>query len=71
MEHIIRQYRLEQGALEVQYIEEMFTEFSGKKTADDIIKRLSDREHLILLSMVPSEDDPDLEIPVALKSATN
>ena len=67
MEHVIRQYRLDQGALEVQYIEEMFTEFSGRKTADDIIRRLCDREHLILLSMAQSEEDPDLEIPVAFK----
>src|SRR5262245_40916285 len=67
MEHIIRQYRLDQGALEVEYIEEMFTEFSEKKTADQIIRRLSGREHLILLSMVRSDEDPDLEIPVAFK----
>jgi GNAT superfamily N-acetyltransferase len=65
--HVIRQYRLEQGALEVQYIEEMFTEFSGRKTADEIIRRLKDRDHLILLSMATSPEDPDLEIPVAFK----
>jgi GNAT superfamily N-acetyltransferase len=45
----------------------MFTEFSGRKTADEIIRRLKDREHLILLSMAPSPEDPDLEIPVAFK----
>ncbi len=39
MEHIIRQYTLEPGALEVQYIEECFSEFSGKKTAEEIIER--------------------------------
>jgi len=67
MEHTIRQYRLEAGALEIQYIEEMFTEFTEKKkTADEIIRRLSDREHLILLSMARSADD-GLEIPVAFK----
>jgi GNAT superfamily N-acetyltransferase len=67
MGHVIRQYRLEQGALEVEFIEEMFTEFSGKKTADEIMRRLSGREHLILLSMATSPEDPDLEIPVAFK----
>jgi len=68
MEHIIRQYKLEQGALEIQYIEELFREFSGKKkTADEIIRRLKDREHLILLSMARSDEDPELEIPVAFK----
>ena len=67
MEHRIRQYRLEQGALEVEFMEEMFTEFSGKKTADEIIQRLKDRDHLILMSMAMSPEDPDVEIPVAFK----
>jgi GNAT superfamily N-acetyltransferase len=67
MEHIIRQYTLEPGALEVQYIEECFTEFSGKKTAEEIIERLKDRESLILLSMAPSVDDDGVLIPVSYK----
>src|SRR5436190_5607766 len=68
MEHVIRQYTLERGAWEIQYIEEMFQEFTiKKKTADEIIKRLKEREHLILLSMGRSLEDPDLEIPVAFK----
>ena len=67
MEHIIRQYTLEPGALEVQYIEECFSEFSGKKTAEEIVDRLKGREHLILLSMAPSEDDDGVLIPVAYK----
>jgi hypothetical protein len=65
MEHIIRQYSLEPGALEAQYIEEYFTEFSNKKTADEIVGRLKDREHLILLSM--AEDDEGVLMPVAYK----
>jgi GNAT superfamily N-acetyltransferase len=67
MEHIIRQYTLEPGALEVQYIEECFTEFSGKKTAEEIIERLKDRESLILLSMAASVDDDGVLIPVSYK----
>lgn len=67
MEHRIRQYRLEQGALEVEYMEGMFTEFDGGKKAVEIMKRLEGREHLILLSMAPSLEDPTLEIPVAFK----
>jgi hypothetical protein len=68
MDHVIRQYRLEPGAWEIQYIEEMFREFSErKKTAAEIIRRLEGREHLILLSMGRSPEDPDLEIPVAFK----
>jgi GNAT superfamily N-acetyltransferase len=66
VEHIIRQYALETGALEAQYIEEHFTEFRKKKTAEEIIERLKDREHLILVSMAPSADDGVL-VPVAYK----
>jgi GNAT superfamily N-acetyltransferase len=65
MEHIIRQYTLESGALEAEYIEEYFTEFRNKKTAAEIIARLKDREHLILLSM--AEDDDSVLLPVAYK----
>jgi GNAT superfamily N-acetyltransferase len=68
VEHNIRQYTLEPGALEVEYIEQHFEEFTkNRKTADEIIKRLRDREHLILLSMAPSPDDPESLIPVAYK----
>jgi GNAT superfamily N-acetyltransferase len=66
MEHIVRQYGLEDGALEVQYIEENFSEFSNKKAADEIIARLRNREFLILLSMAPLPDSDEL-IPVAFK----
>ena len=66
MEHTIRQYALETGALEVEYIEEHFQEFRTRKRADEIIKRLRDREHLILLSMAPDIDDETL-VPVAYK----
>lgn len=66
MEHTIRQYSLEAGALEVEYIEEHFSEFRSRKTADEIIRRLSDREHLILMSMGPDLDGETL-VPVAYK----
>jgi len=65
MEHIIRQYSLESGALEAQYIEEYFTEFRNKKTSEEIINRLKDREHLILVSM--AEDEEGGLTPVAYK----
>jgi hypothetical protein len=68
MKHTIRQYRIDQGALEVEYIEDCFHEFSAKKkTATEIAERLRGREHLILLSMAPSPDDPHQLIPVAYK----
>ena len=50
MEYHITQYELEQGALEIQYIEEYFGEFPRKKTATEIIERLQGRSHLILLA---------------------
>jgi GNAT superfamily N-acetyltransferase len=67
VEHIIRQFGLESGALEVEYIEEHFLEFRLKKTADEIMTRLRDREHLILLSMAPALDETETLIPVAYK----
>jgi len=52
----------------VQYIEECFPEFANrKKTADEILQRLREREHLILLSMAPSPDGETVFIPVAFK----
>src|SRR5262245_65427583 len=65
MQIIIPQYTLEPGSLEDQYIEEYFTEFKKKKTAEEIMGRLRDREHLILMSM--AEDDDGTLIPVAYK----
>ena len=49
MEYLIKQYPLETGALEIQYIEEYFGEFPRKKTAMEIVSRLHDREFLILM----------------------
>jgi hypothetical protein len=65
----IRQYDLEQGALEIQYIEEFFGEFPRKKTAVEIGRRLSARSHLILLATAPLPDDPGSVVPVAYKVA--
>jgi hypothetical protein len=46
------------GALEIQYIEEHFGEFPRKKTAQEIIDRLHDREFLILMAEAALPDDP-------------
>lgn len=67
MKHTIRQFRLEQGALEIQYLEDYFDEFREKKTAEEIVDRLSGREHLILMSMAASPDSEHQLIPVAFK----
>ena len=69
MEYHITQYELEQGALEIQYIEEFFGEFPRKKAAAEIVRRLDDRPHLILLATAPLPDDPGSVVPVAYKVA--
>jgi hypothetical protein len=63
----IKQYPLERGALEIQYIEEFFGEFDRKKTADEIQARLAGREHCILMAEAPLEDDPSQVVPVSFK----
>jgi GNAT superfamily N-acetyltransferase len=67
MEYLIKQYPLETGALEIQYIEEYFGEFPHKKTAAEISARLRDREFLILMAEAPLPDDPGMVVPVAFK----
>jgi len=67
MEYLIKQYALETGALEIQYIEEYFGEFPRKKTATEILSRLRDREFLILMAEAPLRDDPGTIVPVAFK----
>ncbi len=67
MEYLIKQYPLDSGALEIQYIEEYFGEFPRKKTAQEIIRRLQDREFLILMAEAPLPDDPGMIVPVAFK----
>jgi hypothetical protein len=67
--HHIHQYDLEQGALEIQYIEEYFGEFPRKKSAREIVERLRNRAHLILLANAPLPDDPGTVVPVSFKVA--
>ena len=67
MEYLIKQYPLETGALEIQYIEEYFGEFPRKKTAREIVDRLQDREFLILIAEAPLPDDPGMIAPVSFK----
>jgi GNAT superfamily N-acetyltransferase len=69
VEYHITQYDLEQGALEIQYIEEYFGEFPRKKTAAEIVRRLAGRAHLILLANAPLADDPGSVVPVSFKVA--
>lgn len=67
MEYLIKQYPLESGALEIQYIEEFFGEFPRRKTAAEVVGRLADRESLILMAESTLPDDPASRIPVAYK----
>ena len=67
MEYLIKQYALEPGALEIQYIEEQFGEFPRRKTAAEIINRLTDRESLILMAVAPLPHDPGSVVPVSYK----
>ena len=67
MEYLIKQYPLEGGALEIQYIEEYFGEFPRRKTAAEVLKRLGDRESLILMAEAPLSDDPGALVPVSYK----
>ena len=67
MEYLIKQYPLETGALEIQYIEEYFGEFPRRKTASEILNRLRDRESLILMAEAPLQDDPGSLVPVSYK----
>ncbi len=67
MEYLITNYELEQGALEIQYIEEFFGEFPRKKTAAEIVRRLSNRSHSILIASGSLPDDPGTVVPVSYK----
>jgi GNAT superfamily N-acetyltransferase len=67
VEYLIKQYPLESGALEIQYIEEYFGEFPRRKTAHEILDRLTGRESLILMAEAPLPDDPGSLVPVSYK----
>jgi GNAT superfamily N-acetyltransferase len=67
VEYLIKQYPLDTGALEIQYIEEFFGEFPRKKTANEIANRLRHREFLILMAEASLADDLGTVVPVAYK----
>ncbi|MDP6579452.1 MAG: hypothetical protein QF681_02255 [Vicinamibacterales bacterium] len=67
MEYRIRQYGLQQGSLEIQYIEEFFGEFNRRKTAAEVVARLSSRDHQIVMAEAALPDDPGTVVPVAYK----
>ena len=69
MEYLIKQYSLHQGALEIQYIEEFFLDFPRKKLASEVIQRLGDRDHQILMAEASLPEDPTAIVPVSFKVA--
>ena len=69
MEYVIKQYPLQQGALEIQYIEEFFGEFPRRKCAAEIEDRLAGRQHLIVMAIAELPDDPGSVVPVSYKVA--
>jgi hypothetical protein len=69
LEYRITKYPLEQGALEIEYIEEFFGEYKRRKKASEIVDRLGNRDHLILMAMAPLPDDPGTVVPASYKVA--
>ena len=69
MEYSLKQYALQQGALEIEYLEEFFLDFPRKKTAAEVVQRLAERDHQILKAEAPLPDDPGMVVPVSFKVA--
>ena len=67
MQYLIREYPLQQGALEIAYIEEFFSEFPKRKTAQEIMRRLEGREFQILMAEAPLSDESGTIVPVGYK----
>jgi hypothetical protein len=63
----IREYPLQQGALEIAYIEEYFNEFPTRKSATDIVSRLQERDAQILMAEDSLADDTATVVPVSYK----
>ncbi len=65
--YLIREYPLQQGALEIGYIEEYFSEFPKRKSAAEIMQRLEGRDYQILMAEAPLPDDSATVVPVSYK----
>jgi GNAT superfamily N-acetyltransferase len=66
VKYLIREYPLQQGALEIAYIEEYFNEFPQRKSSAEIVERLDGRECQILMAEAPL-DDRGTVVPVSYK----
>jgi hypothetical protein len=65
--YYIREYPLQQGALEIAYIEEYFNDFPERKTAAEIIQRLEGREYQILMAEATLPDSSGSVVPVSYR----
>jgi hypothetical protein len=66
-EYLIREYPLQQGALEIAYIEEYFNEFPERKSQNEIVQRLQGRESQILMAEAGLAGDGVTVVPVSYK----
>jgi hypothetical protein len=66
IEYFIREYPLQQGALEIAYIEEYFNHYPAPKTAGEILDRLQGRQFQILMAEAPVDDGTTV-VPVSYK----
>ena len=69
MEYVLERSGLYQGALEIRYIEEFFLDFPRKKSAAEVIQRLANRDHRILMAEAALSDEPGTFVPVSFKVA--
>lgn len=67
VKYAVREYALQQGALEIAYIEEFFNEFPEPKTAAEIMQRLEGREFQILMAEATLPEDGTTVVPVSYK----
>src|SRR5262245_1319395 len=65
--YLIREYPLQQGALEIAYIEEYFNDFPTRKSATEIMQRLEGREYQILMAEAMLPEDGATVVPVSYK----
>ena len=65
--YLIREYPLQQGALEIGFIEEYFNEFPTRKSETEIVGRLRDRDYQILMAEAPLAEDAGTLVPVSYK----
>ena len=53
------------AGIEIQYIEEFFGEFPRRKVSSEVVARLDNRDHQIVMAEAALPDDPGTVVPVA------